>query len=118
MLRHILAASALTLAVATPVFAQELHSQVVTFGDLNLKRDHDADRLIDRIENAADNVCGETNGPAPLTEVQSVRGCTYVAERNAVSDVAHPNVTSRYYGVEPQVIIEGSYDPDPYYGGK
>lgn len=111
MLRHTLAATLLIGAVATPAFAQtrnEVRTEIVEFNRYDLDHDAGADRLIRRIENAADNVCGERMGPGPLDERRARRGCAQAATEDGVRDVAHPNVTGRYYGVTPYVTVEPS----------
>ena len=110
---HFVCASALFLACAAPAFAQERESRVVSYADLNLNHPAGADRMINRIERASDDVCGERTGPAPVVVRQNIRECTYETADNAVADLDHPIVTSRYlYGTSPEVIIE---DPDDYY---
>ncbi|MBX3511444.1 MAG: UrcA family protein [Hyphomonadaceae bacterium] len=107
-------ASLLALGAAAPAMAQvESESRVVRFGDLNLKNPHDAGALVNRIESASRQVCDNTGGAQSLAERRHVRPCRTDAEQRAVYDVNHPMVTAEYYGVRPQVVIEGSYDPDP-----
>ena len=66
---HFVCASALmfTGRAAAPAMAQqEPESQVVYFGELDLWSEEGADALVRRIQNAADNVCGDSPGPAPV----------------------------------------------------
>jgi UrcA family protein len=118
---HFLCASALLftgLAVTTPVMAQEAESQTVYFGDLDLWSEDGADALVRRIRNAADNVCGDTPGASPVVVQHEVRACEVETTEYAIEDLAHPMVTARFYGRNPQVIIEeGDADPyrEPYY---
>jgi len=124
MLRSTLIVCASAMAfgslAALPALAQDtvVESQTVTFGDLNLKNPNDADLLINRIEGASLNVCSDTRATRSLAERRDVAPCRADSEQRAVYDVGHPVVTSRYYGADPQVIIEGSYDPEPYAGAK
>lgn len=105
-------ASLLALAAAAPAVADvQSESRVVTFGDLNLKNPNDAETLVDRIEGASMQVCRE-DGVASLAEQRHVRPCRTEAEQRAVYDVNHPVVTAEYYGVRPEVVIEGSYAGD------
>ena len=103
-------AAALPFAGAAPAFAQE--SRTVRYGELNLNADQGADTLIRRVEQAADVVCGDRPGPQPLQENASVRECEVIATDDAIRGVGHPVVTARYYGRNPDVTIEGSWDPD------
>jgi UrcA family protein len=107
---HIALISGLMLASAAPfALAQDVESRVVRYGDLNLKDEHDAERLIDRIENAAEGVC-DTNAPY-LAVRRAERECAAETEQVAVDDVDHPTVTNRYYATRyGSGYIEGSYD--------
>ncbi len=91
--------------------------RVVHFGDLNLNSRSGADTLIRRIELASEAVCGDRTGPRPLRENASVNACETETTEYAIQDVGHPNVLYRHYGYMPEVVIEGSWDPDadPYY---
>ncbi len=104
-------ASALTFAGAAPAFAQE--SRTVRYGELNLNANEGADTLIRRVEQAADVVCGDYAGKQSLRENAMVGECETTTAQNAIGDVGHPVVTSRYYGRTPDITIEGSWDPDP-----
>lgn len=112
-------ASALLFTAAVPAMAQELRSEVVYFGDLDLYSETGADAMIRRIENAADRVCGDSRGLDPVAVEASARRCEVETTEFAISDLGHPMVYARYYDVNPQVVIEeGSADPyyaDPYY---
>jgi UrcA family protein len=91
--------------------------RVVQFGDLNLESRSGADTLIRRIQLASEVVCGDRPGPRPLSENTSVNNCETETTEYAVQEIGHPNVLYRYYGYMPEVVIEGSWDPDadPYY---
>jgi UrcA family protein len=103
-------ASAAVLLSATPALAQE--SRTVKYGELNLNAADGADTLIRRVEHAADVVCGDRMGTQTLRENANVGRCERTSTQNAISDVGHPLVTSRYYGRTPDITIEGSWDPD------
>jgi len=118
MSRFLTAACVSALLFAAPAFAQtQVESRVVYYGDLDLESRAGADTLIARIQQAADVVCGDRSGPQTIAEHRSVRSCEVVSTEDAVLGVAHPNVLYRYYGYMPEVVIEGSWDPDadPYY---
>ncbi len=117
---NLICAAALLMgaAAAAPAAAQQVQSEVVYYGDLDLWSAEGADALIQRIENAADRVCGDAPGPAPVAIQQSIRACEFETVDFTIFDLAHPAVTARHRGVSPEVIVEeGSYDPynDPYY---
>lgn len=106
-------AAAMAFAGAAPALAQyEDHSQEVRFGDLNLKNPADAHELLGRIDRAAANVCGANEGRQETLARSVTRRCDRAAQDRAVYDVSHPEVTAQYYGVRPEIVIEGSYDPD------
>ena len=102
--------SAIVMLGAAPAFAQE--SRTVRYGELNLNANTGADTLIRRVEQAADVVCGDRPGMKNLSENADISGCERTVTQNAISDIGHPVVTSRYYGRTPNVTIEGSWDPD------
>jgi len=102
--------SALVMLGAAPAFAQE--SRTVRYGELSLNDNSGADTLIRRVEQAADVVCGDYAGTKNLRENSSLSRCERTTTQNAISDIGHPLVTSRYYGRTPDITIEGSWDPD------
>jgi UrcA family protein len=118
--------AAFTLCAAAPAFAQDsspsttqLNSRVVPYGDLNLDSRAGANTMLRRMNNASRYVCGDRDGPRTMQETGSARACSGETMDNAVADLDHPNVTNRYYGNTPQVIISGDeddsgYAPDPY----
>jgi UrcA family protein len=107
-------ACALVFAAASPTLAQEARSEVVSFADLDLDDAYDADRLIDRVQDASDWVCGFRYGVQPLSQWDSSRACAAETTELTLRDFGHPVVLAQYYGVHPRVIIEEG-DADPYY---
>lgn len=101
-------ASALLLALAAPAVAQQQFSQdrVVTTAGVDVNTRGGADIVLDRIENAAEAICGDRPGPMPLPERAGVANCTYETTEIAVDDSGIPMLHQRYYGYEPQIIIE------------
>jgi UrcA family protein len=109
--------AAFSLCAAAPAFAQQdaasttqLNARVVPYGDLNLDSRSGADTMLRRIDNASRYVCGDRTGPRTIQENGSVHGCVHESMETAVNDLDHPNVTNRYYGNTPQVIISGDED--------
>ncbi|MBI3437698.1 MAG: UrcA family protein [Proteobacteria bacterium] len=116
--------AALSLCAATPAFAQQsaasttqLNARVVPYGDLNLDSRSGADTMLRRIDNASRYVCGDRTGPRPMQENGSVHACMHESMETAVNDLGHPNVSDRYYGNTPEVIV-GDEDGDYAYPGK
>jgi len=106
------AIAALAICAAAPAFAQQdaasttqLNQRVVPYGDLNLDNNAGADTMLRRINNASRFVCGDRTGPRPMQENGSVRSCVGESTETAVNDLGHPNVSNRYYGNTPEVVI-------------
>ena len=110
--------AAFSLCAAVPAFAQQasapsttqLNSRVVPYGDLNLDSRAGADTMLRRINNASRFVCGDRTGPRTMQENGTVHACTGETMDNAVADLGHPNVSNRYYGNTPEVIIGDDED--------
>lgn len=121
MLRTLILATAAAI-IATPALAdpdpQEQPYEIVRYGDLDLNHQPDANVLVSRIARASDNVCGDDHGNVGLGERMRSNRCEAVAERQAVADVGHPNVSARYYGRRPVVTIDDEPAYDPYYTPK
>jgi UrcA family protein len=107
------AVAAIALGLAFPAFAQDsapsttqLNERVVPYGDLNLDSRAGADTMLRRINNASRFVCGDRTGPRPMQENGAVHSCVGESMDNAVADLAHPDVSNRYHGNTPEVIIE------------
>ena len=114
---HVALASAVALALAAPAFAQNettrTQDRVVTYGDLNLNSAAGADALVNRIDNAAEQVCGVNDGRTNARQARISRECETEATENGVYDTGHPVVIARYEGTGYAIIEEGSayYDP-------
>lgn len=114
------AIAALSLCAAAPAFAQQqsaasttqLNQRIVPYGDLNLDSSAGADTMLRRINNASRFVCGDRSGPRPMQENGSVHGCITESTETAVNDLDHPNVSNRYHGNTPEVVI--GEDEDSY----
>lgn len=105
---HVLCIAALLAGLgAFPAIAQQVRSQVVRYGDLNLDNPQGARVLVNRIVTASGNVCDDRSGPRPLAETGDVRECAITAQENAVSDVDHPMVTAEYYGERGGNVVVG-----------
>ncbi len=110
--------AALSLCAAFPALAQQasapsttqLNTRVVPYGDLNLNSGAGADTMLRRINNASRFVCGDRTGPRSMQENGSVHSCVGDSMDNAVSELDHPNVSNRYYGNTPEVIVGDDED--------
>jgi UrcA family protein len=91
-------------AAGTPI-DEEGKGRVVFFGDLNLENPVGADTLLNRIRFTARKVCGGAESLQSIAIYRAAHACQLEATSKAVSDVGHANVTSRYYGRTPRVII-------------
>ena len=114
--------AAFSLCAAVPALAQQasapsttqLNSRVVPYGDLNLDSPAGADTMLRRMNDASRFVCGDRRGPRTMQENGVVHACTGETMDNAVADLGHPNVTNRYYGNTPRVIIGDDESDDAY----
>src|SRR5262249_57327143 len=104
--------AALSLCAAVPAFAQnsspsttQLNQRVVPYGDLNLDSRAGADTMLRRMDNASRFVCGDRTGPRTMQENGTVHACSGETMDNAVADLGHPNVSRRYYGSTPEVVV-------------
>ncbi len=112
---HLAIATAIGLAFAAPAFAQsQPEERVVTYGDPNLNSAAGADALINRIDNAAEQVCGVNDGRTNVRQSQINRSCEREATDNGVYDTNNRVVIARYEGSGYAIIEEGDapyYDP-------
>lgn len=111
---HLAIASAAALAFAAPTFAQsQPEERVVTYGDLNLNSAAGADVLIDRIDQASEQVCGSNDGRTNTRQAHINRACEVETAENGVYDTNHPVVIARYEGSGYAIIEEGDAGYDP-----
>ena len=109
-------AAVMAIAAGAPALAQTRpETRIVYYGDLNLDSPAGADALIRRVEQASDVVCGDRPGPQTLSEHASVGDCEVTTTQYAIEDIGNPMVLGRYYGHTPEVVVEGSWDPDEQY---
>lgn len=103
-----LSACSFAVMAAAPAAASELHQSVVRYADLNLESGLGQDRLLNRIERAADGICFARTGPMTLRERQSIRECKAAVMRRAVADVGNAGVAQRFAargGELPAIIV-------------
>lgn len=105
-------ATALMLGLAAPSFAQTSQERVVEYGDVDPYSNRGAETILNRVEEASEQVCGDRTGPMPIPERQGIKDCTYETMDIAVADINNSAVTARYRGYDPSVTVEeGSVDP-------
>src|SRR5262245_16830417 len=112
--------AAFSLCASVPAFAQQdsaasttqLNSRVVPYRDFNLDSAAGADTMLNRMSDASRFVCGDRSGPRTMQENGVVHACGRETMDNAVHDLGHPNVSNRYYGNTPEVIISGDESAD------
>lgn len=84
----------LTFAAA-PSLADEIPTQAVHYGDLNLERTQGAATLFGRIQSAARHVCAN-EGSRELRVTSASKTCIKEAIARAVADVNQPQLTQYY----------------------
>jgi UrcA family protein len=92
-----LAAAAATLSCAAPVLAQTsdtVPSVAVKYGDLNIGSPAGAQRLLNRIEAAANTACGGAPDIRQLSRLASFEACHKFAVDRAVVAVDSPLLTA------------------------
>lgn len=112
-------ASALAISALAPAaFADpmEPRRQIVEQDSLDTYSAEGADALINRLENAAANVCGDRPGPEPVVQDHVTRVCTYETTANAIAQAESPLVVSRYYGYDPTITVDDGYAGEGYKG--
>ncbi|MGE0740550.1 MAG: UrcA family protein [Hyphomonadaceae bacterium] len=108
---RLISIAALAFAAASPALAQNHESRVVTYGELDLQSDEGADTLIRRIENAARDVCNDDTSTRPISVEDQIDACRVETTQEGIRNVANNHVTGRYYGYEPEIVVDDNYDP-------
>jgi UrcA family protein len=93
-------ALALGFAAAAPASAANL-----SYAELNLDNRAGAEALLQRIEQSAEDVCGERAGPMPLAQRAAIRRCVQEKSERAVARVGHSGVAALFYDRNPRVVI-------------
>ena len=108
MFKNILAASALSLALAGPVLAQPVVQTLhVAIADVNTQTESGARTLLARIDHAARTVCGPAPETRELTEQSQYRACVAQAKDNAVNSLNLP-VLQALYNNQPLPVMQSS----------
>ena len=90
------AAAAATAAVAAPA-PEQVHMVKVGYGDLNLNRTADAERLLHRLDRAAADACGASGFSLPEVKAEVRRSNCYRSSMDhAVATLNVPTVNSLY----------------------
>lgn len=100
---HKVWATALLITLAGAAHADAIESQirerVVSYADLNLNQETDAQKLYKRIRTAARDVCS-ASGVLTLTAFESRKHCIEEATSRAIASVQIPSLT-RYAANQP-----------------
>jgi UrcA family protein len=108
MFKKILAATALSLALAGPVLAQPVvQSLHVAIADVNTQTESGARTLLARIDHAARTVCGPAPESREISEQSRFRTCVSEAKANAVNSLNLPMVQA-IYNNQPLPVMQSS----------
>lgn len=99
-------ALSLTALTTSPAFARDI-TESISYADIDLNTEHGARTMLQRIEHAARDVCGDTNGRITLSERTIVRRCVTETKANAVTQLNNPTVTAMHQGAAPAMIVAG-----------
>lgn len=103
-------AIALTGSLVAPAHAvmpsRDTRQQAVSYADLDLSRDADAETLHRRIRAAARSICW-TPGVMEILKISRMRDCADLATAKAVADVNAPALT-RYHAARGNTPVYGS----------
>ncbi|MBC7769601.1 MAG: UrcA family protein [Phycisphaerales bacterium] len=95
----IVAAISVAFVTAAPAAAQnapDRYETRIAYADLDLSRNAGADALVDRIENAARQTCGDTSGRMSFAQHRRVRACNAAFMQRAVANAQSATVEQRY----------------------
>lgn len=99
-------AIALGFAAAAPASAENLdRAKDLNYAELDLNDHAGAQALLGRIQQTAEDMCGDRAGPMPLAQRAAIRQCVRQKSERAVSDVGNANVTALFYDRNPRIII-------------
>ncbi len=86
----------MSVSVARADGDQEVSSVKVNFGDLDVSTMKGSKTLYLRLQNAANDVCGDTVGILSFPELRQIRRCDQEAIESAVARVDRPLLTALY----------------------
>ena len=108
-LTSIVLAVALSAAVATPAYADNgRYAARIAYSDLDLNGAAGADAVLNRLESAAAETCGDRMGQMNLREHRQIRACTARFTQKGVMRIGNAFVAQRYLergGRLPNVIV-------------
>jgi UrcA family protein len=87
-----------TAAYADTIPLSPSHLQIVAFKDLNLDQPRDVARLFNRIQTAADRVCGPRSFGGLPYKTADYQSCFNDAVARAVAHIDRPLVTAYFTG--------------------
>lgn len=98
-LTMLMAAAALSLALATPAAAQTTEDRFQTriaYADLDLSGAAGADAMLNRIRAAASDACGDRMGRMTLREHRRIAACSAAFQQKAVVRLDNAAVARRF----------------------
>jgi UrcA family protein len=104
LLLALASAIALGFAAAAPASAAP-RADHLNYAALDLDDRAGAEALLRRIEQSAEDMCGDRMGPMPLAQRTAIRQCVRQKSERAVADVGHAGVTALFYDRNPQIIV-------------
>jgi UrcA family protein len=108
MFKKIIAATALSLALAGPVLAQPVTQTLhVSISDVNTQTESGARVVLARIDYAARTVCGSAPETREVAEQGRFRACVTQAKTNAVNSLNLP-VVQALYNNQPVPVMQSS----------
>ena len=82
-----------SFALTAPASAQQ-HERRVAYHDLDLDTETGARAMLSRISRAANDICGDNDGPMPLWERSQLRECRNDIVAHTVAQLNRPMVTA------------------------
>ncbi len=83
-------------SVAHAIARDDVRSETVRFGDLNLAAPAGVQALYVRIQNAAHDVCGQANVPGTRRASVAWKDCVSDTLRQAILQVGNPSLSTYY----------------------
>ncbi|HEX3363790.1 UrcA family protein [Phenylobacterium sp.] len=101
-----LSTSAIAFAAPAADFSDPPARMVVSYADLDLHRQADAQKLLARLTRAASTVCeGQREGRRELKAEQAYRACRDTALQTSVASIGSPRLNTAYAARSPDEIV-------------
>lgn len=102
-MNRILIAVVAAASLATPAVAQDQYEVRIAYGDLNLSTESGADQMLERIRDAAEDVCDI--GSATVGVRMEERACEAAFTRNALAELNRAAPQRMYARNEPNTAV-------------